>query len=743
MNSANHRGASGRQTEPAGVHRTACFGTSKIQGHHRERLAVVYVRQSTPRQVRDNIESTALQYQLVHRAVELGWHQDRVLVIDDDLGQSAETASQRVGFQRLLAEVGLNHVGLVLGIEMSRLARSNKDWHQLLELCAVFQSLLADQDGVYNLTDYNDRLLLGLKGTMSEAELHLIRTRMEQGKRHKAERGELFSLLPIGYVYLAPGEVAMDPDQQIQSVLHLVFDKFAQLGTGRAVVHYLRQHEIHLPVRRYNGLRPSPLEWHLPTDVMVYRILKHPIYAGAYVHGRRILDPQRKQSGQSRSGVVTVPMDQWQVLLRDHLPAYIPWEQYLANRGRLRQNVSGWDTVGAPRQGMALLGGLLYCSRCGYRMQVHYPAVHRGVYRCTHFERSGEQERCPSFPAAHLDALVSQQLLRALEPAALELSLQACANLEQERQRLHRHWQQQLERARYQAERAKRQFDAVEPENRLVARELESQWEKALLDQRQLEEEFARSQQSLPAAPTRADLEAIRALAHDIPQIWDASTTTAVDRQIVLRQLVERVQVQVQGTSEVASVAIHWKGGFVSEHPLHRPLARYGQMGDYQRLLDRLKQLRATRLTSAAIADRLNAEGFRTPKGKAFSAWIIRTLLSREGLSPSRGTLLFPGGCGHDEWWLGDLARALNMSAGGLQGWVKRGWVHARQVPTGGRYWIIWADGDELSRLRKLRAHGRPPFPAKLITPKARPKCNNQRGKKGKQSNSKKGHKND
>jgi hypothetical protein len=427
---------------------------------------------------------------------------------------------------------------------------------------------------------------------------------------------------------------------------------------------------------------------------------------------------------------VTVPLEQWKVLLRDRLPAYITWQQYLANRERLRQNVSAWDTVGAPRQGMALLGGLVYCGRCGYRMHVTYPAAHRGTYRCHHFERSGKQEPCPTFPALVLDALVSRQVLEALEPAALELSLQAHADLEGEQQRLRKHWEQQLERAQYETERARRQFDAVEPENRLVARELEGQWEKALLNQRQLEEDYTRFRHDLPGAISPSQREAIRALVHDIPQIWDAPTTTAQDRQIVIRQLVDRVQVQVKGASEVASVAIHWKGGFLSEHPLHRPLGRYQLLGDYERLLDHLKKLRTTGLTSAEIADRLNAKGFRTAKGKNFKAWIVRTLLSREGLSSSRRTLLYPDGCGRDEWWLGDLARDLNRSLGCLHGWIKRGWVHARHVATGGRYWIIWADAEELVRLRKLRMQRHPPFPAELTTPKTRPTGKAQRVKK-------------
>ena len=624
---------------------------AKIKSHHRARLAVVYVRQSSPRQVRQNVESTDLQYQLSRRAVDLGWPQERVLVIDDDLGQSAQDATHRLGFQRLLAEVGLNHVGLVLGIEMSRLARSCKDWYQLLELCAVFGTLLADQDGAYDPNDYNDRLLLGLKGTMSEAELHLIRTRMDQGKRNKARRGELFCRLPAGYVFLDSGEVAFDPDQQAQSVLRLVFDKFSELGSGRAVAGYLRRHQIRLPLRPENGPKRPPLQWREPSAAAIHGILKHPIYAGAYVYGRQPVDHKRKQSGSSRPGRRTVTMDEWEVLLRDRLPAYITWDQYLANRERLRQNSSRWDTQGVPRQGEALLGGLVYCSHCGHRMQVHYPEAHRGLYVCLRRDGHESRRRCPHVPVPGVDALVSREVLRALEPAALELSLQAHEDLERERQRLHQHWQQELERAGYLADRARRQYEAAEPENRLVGRELEGQWEKALRHQRRLEEDYARFQLDLPAALSRSEREAIRSLAHDLPQLWQAETTTPADRQVVIRNLVQRVQVRVEGAGEEVAVTVHWKGGFVSRHQFIRPIRRYRELKDYDKLMKRIRELRESGERAPGVATRLNAEGFRAPKGGSFTAQTVRTLLSRQGLSRARAAREHPAVCGEDEWW--------------------------------------------------------------------------------------------
>jgi hypothetical protein len=554
---------------------------------------------------------------------------------------------------------------------------------------------------------------------------------MEQGKRHKAERGELYSQLPVGYVFLDTGEVALDPDQQVQAVLRLVFAKFAELGSGGALVRYLLRHGIRLPLRPNNGPRRPPLQWRTPTADALYNILNHPIYAGAYAYGRRRVDAQRQQSGKSRRGQMTVPMEEWLVLRRDHLPAYITWEQYLANRERLQQNASRWDTQGAPRQGATLLGGLVYCDRCGYRMQVSYPERQRGLYSCGHPERKQDPSRCPGLAARGLDALVSRQVLRALEPAALDLSLQTHADLEGERRRLHQHWQQQLERARYQAERARRQYEAVEPENRLVARELESQWEKALGQERQLQEEYARFQQELPAALSRAERAAILALAQDIPQLWGAPTTTPADRQIVIRHLVDQVRVRVQGDSEAVAVTIQWKGGFASQHTLRRGVLRYRQLGDCDRLLQRVRELRAAGQRSPAIAARLNAEGFRTPRNTLFRAGTVRSLLSREGLSRSRPGLPFPEGRGRDEWWVSDLARELDMSPTGLHGWIQRGWVQARQLGVGARCWIIWADAEEMARLRRLQAQRQAPFPPELTTPKVRPEADAGRSKAG------------
>jgi DNA invertase Pin-like site-specific DNA recombinase len=703
--------------------------SGKVRAAHLARLAVVYIRQSTMRQVLTNRESTDLQYKLTHRATELGWPAERVLVIDDDLGLSGASAADRAGFQRLLAEVSLNHVGLVLGLEMSRLARSGKDWHQLLELCALFGVLLADQDGLYDPGDYNDRLLLGLKGTMSEAELHLLRARMEAGRRNKAERGELFFSVPSGYVRLPGGEVTFDPDAQVQAVLRLVFAKFAELGSCRRVLAYFRRHHIRLPVRPTYGPNRGQLEWRPAAGGALYGILRNPTYAGAYAHGRSRVDPRKKRCGRRGSGRVVVPMAEWTVLLRDRLPAYITWEEYLRNRERLRQNQARFQCQGAVRPGPALLTGLVVCGRCGWRMYVHHNRAHLPRYVCPNGDPLRAEQRCPSVAGRVIDALVSQQVLRALQPASLALSLQAAEDLEREAERLDRHWQHELERARYQAERAKRQYDACEPENRLVVRELERRWEEALREAQKVEEEYDRLRREQPRGLSVEQRQRIEALAADIPALWGAPTTTSADRKEVVRQLVERVVVTVEGNTEVTRVAIHWAGGRITEHEVARPIRAFQELRDYEGLRARIKELRAGGKTAAQIAEMLNREGFRSAqRQQRFNKGNVRQLLCRWKLSGMKWKREVPERLrGRDEWWAHELVEQLGIALSTLCKWCRDGWVHARRVAwpcAGGGRWLVWADAEELERLRRLNAcHGpgrQYPFPEELKTPKKR-----------------------
>ena len=676
---------------------------SKIQARHLEKLAMVYVRQSTPQQMIRHQESTRLQYGLVERAARLGWPRERTVVIDDDLGRSGATAEGRPGFQRLVAEVGLDHVGVIFGIEMSRLARSCRDWHQLLEVCAVFGTLIADQDGIYDPSNYNDRLLLGLKGTMSEAELHVLKQRMLQGKLAKARRGELGMLLPMGYVRRPSGEVALDPDEQAQSVIRLVFDVFETRGTVHGVLCYLVDHGVRLPFRSTSGANKGELEWRRPNRPSLCNLLHNPIYAGAYVYGKRPTDPRRKQPGRPGTGRTVAGFGEWDVLLKDRLPAYITWQQHESNVRQLADNRT--RALGCPRRGPALLAGLLRCGRCGCRMMISYGGGYLR-YACRRRTTDYADPICISLAGRILDDKVTRLVLRALEPAALEVSLEVAQNVEAERKRVDEQWLQRLERAQYEADRALRQYNAVEPENRLVARTVEKLLEDKLTSKTHLEEEHDRFLASQPTVLSAEERASIRAIASDIPSLWTAPSTTIVERQTIVRQLIEKIVVFVDGDSEQVRVELHWIGGHRTDTSVIRPVARFDQLSYYNALVERLRALYRRGLTSTEIAQQLNDEEWRPPKRSAtFNAGMVRNLIYRHRLvrSSAPRKLQTRPSLRANEWWLPDLAAKLSMPTISLYTWIRRGWVRSRQIDETHRPWAIWADAQELARLRALR----------------------------------------
>ena len=675
----------------------------KLHAWHRERLAVVYVRQSTVQQVLNHQESTRLQYGLVSRAQALGWTADRVLVIDDDLGKSAASTQGRAGFQRLVSEVSLDHVGIIFGVDMSRLARSNKDWHQLLELCALFHTLIADLDGIYDPVQYNDRLLLGLKGTMSEAELHILKQRMHQGRLSKARRGELQFALPVGYVWSSMGEIQLDPDEQVQQVVRLIFRKFEELGTLGGLVRYLAHHQIQLGIRVREGPGKGELVWRRPNRATLQTMLKHPLYAGSYVYGRRQQDPRRTQPERPRSGRVVMTMDQWLVLLPNSCPAYIAPEQYERNQARLQANRARADAMGATRAGAALLAGLVVCARCGCRLTVHYDGDgHLHTYECVERWTHYGEPKCQHLAGLCLDTFISQQVLAALEPAALELSLIATERVEQERTELDRLWQQRRERAAYEVERAARQYQVVEPEHRLVARTLERAWEEKLVAQQQLEEEYHRFVQHKPRLLSETEREAIRHLATDIPALWAAPTTTAADRKEIIRQVVERVTVDVQGSSERVKVCIEWIGGGSTEGVVIRPVGKLSDLSTYPQICHQVQTLTEAGWAATAIAQALNDAGYCSAHGTAsFGAQTIRELQRRLGVRAPRPRLRSREGLLPEEWWPAELVRSLGIPRASLSNWIRQGLVRARQLDEPLHRWVVWADEAELERLRQ------------------------------------------
>jgi DNA invertase Pin-like site-specific DNA recombinase len=696
-----------------GKYRTQGQPELKVRPEHLDRAAAVYVRQSTRHQVLEHTESTRLQYALSERAVALGWARSQVVVIDDDLGVSAATADSRKGFARLVTEVTMGRVGVVLGIEMSRLARSGRDWHQLLELCSLSGVLLADPDGVYDPSYYNDRLLLGLKGTMSEAELYLIRQRMLSGKLAKAERGELAVPLPIGYARRPSGEVIFDPDEQAQHVVRLVFGAFRRLGTLNGVLRYLVGREVQLPVRVHWGSSKGELQWRRPTRETLQNMLHNPAYAGYYAYGRRQVEPRRKIPGRPDTGRVVKDASEWLVLLPGRLPAYITPQEYEANIARMAANRQTAAAPGAPRDGAALLSGLLRCGRCGgHRMTVSYHDVSARSaygYACAFYQVNyGTGGSCQHISGAALDDYVAGHVLDAVAPAALEVSMAAAAQAEDERAMLDKLWQQRLERARYAADRARRQYQLAEPENRLVVRQLEASWEAALAEAGQLEADYQRFTEEQPKALSAAERAAIQALAADLPQVWSAPSTSQADRKQLLRILIQDITATVAGDSELVDVAITWAGGHQTTGRAVRPVARLDQLSYYPALLARVTGLAAAGRNNQQIAGVLNAEGFRPPKRTSrFTSEQVRALITRRGIrSQAKGrpavlTSLAPG-----QWSVPGLAAELAMPTATIYNWIYRGWITARHAP-GTKNWIITADDQQIRQLRERRA--RPP----------------------------------
>jgi DNA invertase Pin-like site-specific DNA recombinase len=432
----------------------------RITTTHRAKLAYVYVRQSSPGQVRHHQESTELQYRLVERAALFGWPRERVHVIDDDLGKSGTSSRDRHGFQTLIAEVGLGKAGLVMSLDASRLARNNRDWHQLLELCSLFSVLIADGERLYDPGVYHDRLLLGLSGIMSEAELHQIKIRLHQGERQKAARGELRLPLPAGLIHNRDGSVTFNPDEEVQERLRLVFAKFRELRSAKAVMRYLRRGSLLLPVRPLHGPVPHDVVWRAADSARVIHILKNPAYAGAYVYGRRRPDPLRRQPGSERIGTVAVAPEDWSICLKDAHPAYLDWDEFMANRRQLADNVGRYDAGqrGAPRKGNALLQGIVTCGRCARRMCLRYsgPNGDYPVYVCVADRSSQGRPRCQEVRALAVDAEVERLMLMALTPDRIALAVAALGEIDEETRVMERQWSLKRERARFDAERARR-----------------------------------------------------------------------------------------------------------------------------------------------------------------------------------------------------------------------------------------------------------------------------------------------
>ncbi len=659
---------------------------TKIQVGHLKRTAYVYVRQSTPHQLEHNRESTERQYALVERAGSLGWRAEQIQVIDEDLGLSGAGTAARAGFARLAAEVALGRVGIVLGLEASRLARNNADWYRLLDLCAMTDTLIGDSDGLYHPAQFNDRLLLGLKGTMSEAELHIIRARLDGGIRNKAARGELRRALPVGLVWgEADGEVRLHPDAAVCAAVRAVFERFAEFGSARRVWLWFRAEGLSFPLQ---SPTLAEIRWVAPTYTAIHNILTHPAYAGAYAYGRSRHERYVDASGQIRKRVRRLPRAQWAVLIRDHHPGFIDWGTYEANQERLAANIhpAPHAAGGAARAGAALLQGLGVCGHCGRRLHTHYRGRHGAPgYHCAgKTVVNGRGLYCLSVGGGQIDAAVAGAFLEALAPAAVQAMVRAAEQLENDRDAALGQWQLALERARYTAQCAARRSRAVDPENRLVARGLEAEWERSLGALAAAEAELARRSAQQPRTFSPQERQRLEALGRDLEQVWNAPTTTDQDRKGLLRSLLEEVVIAVNREHANARLTLRWRGGLITTLEVPLPRSHPPALRTDEDTIDLLRRL-AVHYPDAIVAGVLNRQGRRTVRGDRFTAGQVGNLRRYWKIPRFQPPATAPA---EPALTIQEAAQMLEVAPSTLHRWLNDGFIGGEQ-DTPGAPWRI------------------------------------------------------
>jgi len=668
-----------------------------ITATQRARRAIVYIRQSTERQVLENKESQRRQRDLVERAVDLGWPREQVVQIDEDLGKSGASTQDRSGFRHMVAEAALGGVGIIIALEVSRVSRSNHDWYHLLDICAVTGTLIADGEGIYDPRAHNDRLLLGLKATMSETELHTLKQRLVEAVRSKASRGEFRYRLPAGFEWDPAGRLVKSPDEQVQSAIARVFERFDQLGAVHGLHGSLVDDGLQVPMA---AGKATMLKWAVPTYAYLMRMLRNPLYAGAYVFGRRqvelVLDGAQRPTKRTRE---IKDASRWHALIQDHHEGYISWEAYERNQRRIEANRNGECRPGAAREGSALLQGLVLCGICGRRMRLSY-CNRRGLQRyvCLAGKRQTNSHMCQDFGGRRLEQRVEQLLLAALEPLGVEAMIEAANAHEEAGKRESAHWHQQVERARYEVDLARRRYDAVDPENRLVARQLERRYEKALTSFAQIEAEATLRIGELER-PLDADEQLqLRGYAKDLPSLWQTDSTRMQDKKRICRALIEHVAVTSRKTAKNMIADVHWIGGEVTRIELER-----GRRGSTlhvaaAELVDLIRTF-AGELSDAQIARVLNTRGIRTPKGLAFTSNRVAVTRGNHGI-PCGPRVAKQG---PDIYSPEEAGKILGVNATTVIRWVEDGLLKGEHVATSAP-WRVQVTEDDVRRLKATDA---------------------------------------
>ncbi len=671
---------------------------NKIAERHLSREACVYIRQSTMGQVRFHQESTERQYNLANKARSLGWSPERIRILDRDLGQSGSQATHREDFKTLVGNVAMGQVGAIFSLEASRLARSNQDWHRLLELCAITGTLVIDEDGCYDPAEFNDGLVLGMKGTFAQAELHIIRARLHGGKLNKAQKGELRFALPVGLVSNGD-QIVLDPDQEVQGAVRTVFELFAQEGTAYAVVQRFQELGLRFPRRSYGGAWDGKLLWGRLTHSRVLGLLTNPSYAGTYVFGRYQCRKRIGQSGEIQTETRLAPESEWRVVIPNHHPGYITWDQFLANRRRLAANRTNGEILAGPaREGLCLLQGLLLCGTCGRRLGVRYTG-NGGlypVYQCNWKHREALTRRsCMTVPSTPLDSVIGARLVEAVTPLTIELALAALTSLEERDAAIAAQWRRRIERARYDADLAERRYEAVDPVNRLIAATLEQRWNDAMQRLSDLEAELAKFERQTLRALTAEQKRQILQLGRDFPRLWQAKTTSACDRKRMLRLLIKDITVAVGPEAKQLQLHVRWQGGATETVRLCLPPNRADAIRYPPSFIDEIRSL-AHHHDNHEIAALLTDEGKISSTGKPFTASMISWIRYKHhipGPSLPAGTLTVRQAC-----------QRYGVSIGVVYYWIDRGLLSAERKKPSRPYAITITDTVD-EKLRKWVAN--------------------------------------
>ena len=665
--------------------------TGKIAEQHLSRVACIYIRQSTPGQVRFNQESTERQYNLKNKAQSLGWSPEKIRILDRDLGHSGAHTTNREDFKTLVGDVAMGQVGAIFSLEASRLARSNKDWHRLLELCAITRTLVIDEDGCYDPSEFNDSLVLGMKGTFAQAELHIIRARLHGGKLNKARKGELRFPLPVGYVYDGD-RIAFDPDQEVQGAVRTVFELFQREGTAFAAVERFNELGLRFPRRSWGGAWDGKLIWGRLNHSRVIGMLANPAYAGIYVYGRYQSCKQISPTGEIHTRLRRMPEEQWRVTIPSHHPGYITVEQFHANRQRLQANRTNTEVLAGPaREGLCLLQGLLLCGACGRRIGVRYTG-NGGIYpmyQCVWRHREAlATHACLSVPSKLIDTTIADRVVAAVTPVTIELALKALTSLEERDHAIAAQWRRRIERARYDADLAERRYEAVDPQNRLIAGTLEQRWNDAVQRVLELETEFAKFERQALRTITAEQKRQILQLASDFPRLWTSPTTEARDRKRMLRLLIKDITVVKGPERKQLHLQIRWQGGATEAVELQLPPNRPDATRYTAAVIDRVREL-AREHDDDDIAALFNGEGRTSSTGKPFTAEMVSWIRFKHRIpGPSRppGTLTVKQVC-----------ERYGVSMHVVYYWIERGHISAQQRKPGVRYAITITDATDRS----------------------------------------------